>query len=261
MADHRQICRSARSVTLVFTSLKSDQMRPIQQNSNKNNNNNNNRSRGRNGGRKHVNPLSRNFESNGPDVKVRGNAAHIAEKYMQLARDAQSSGDSVMAENYLQHAEHYFRIVSAAQPQNGGAGQGDDLDDDMPEPHNRFSSPQPVQPQPESQQDNGEAQPQSGNPQRERDPRENREMRPPRTRPVAEAVVAEPAATTEAGGDGEEATPEVAADDEQRKVRERRPRRRRPVAEGGNDPAAAPQPEVGELPAFITAGGNSNAAE
>ena len=94
------------------------------------NQNNKNRQRGRNnnGGRKHVNPLSRNFESNGPDVKVRGNAAHIAEKYLQLARDAQSSGDPVLAENYLQHAEHYFRIVAAAQaqmladPGAGGAG-------------------------------------------------------------------------------------------------------------------------------------------
>ena len=88
-------------------------MRPNQQNNNKN------RSRGRNnnGGRKHGNPLSRNYESNGPDVKVRGNAAHVAEKYLQLARDAQSSGDSVMAENYLQHAEHYNRIIAAAQAQ------------------------------------------------------------------------------------------------------------------------------------------------
>src|ERR1700759_5814256 len=87
-------------------------MRPNQQN-------NKNRQRGRNnnGGRKHINPLSRNYESNGPDVKVRGNAAHVAEKYVQLARDAHASGDSVMAENYLQHAEHYYRIVSAAQPQ------------------------------------------------------------------------------------------------------------------------------------------------
>src|ERR1700712_3725302 len=91
-------------------------MRPNQQNNN-NNNNNKNRQRGRNnnGGRKHVNPLSRNFESNGPDVKVRGNAAHVAEKYLQLARDAQSSGDPILAENYLQHAEHYFRIVATAQ--------------------------------------------------------------------------------------------------------------------------------------------------
>ncbi|MGJ8529972.1 DUF4167 domain-containing protein [Maritalea sp.] len=83
----------------------------------------NNRSRGRGngggggGGRKNVNPLSRSYESNGPDVKVRGNPATIAEKYVQLARDAQASGDSVMAENYFQHAEHYFRIISAAQAQ------------------------------------------------------------------------------------------------------------------------------------------------
>ncbi len=73
------------------------------------------RSRGR--GRKPQNPLSRNYESNGPDVKIRGNASHIAEKYTTLARDAQSNGDSVMAENYFQHAEHYNRIVAAAQAQ------------------------------------------------------------------------------------------------------------------------------------------------
>lgn len=73
------------------------------------------RSRGR--GRKPQNPLSRNFESNGPDVKIRGNASHIAEKYSTLARDALASGDTVMAENYFQHAEHYNRIVAAAQAQ------------------------------------------------------------------------------------------------------------------------------------------------
>ena len=91
-------------------------MRPGQNN---NSNNNKNRSRGRNnnGGRKHLNPLSRNYESNGPDVKVRGNAAHVAEKYVQLARDAHASGDSVMAENYLQHAEHYYRIMAATAAQ------------------------------------------------------------------------------------------------------------------------------------------------
>ena len=73
------------------------------------------RSRGR--GRKQQNPLSRNFESNGPDVKIRGNASHIADKYTTLARDALSNSDSVMAENYFQHAEHYNRIVAAAQAQ------------------------------------------------------------------------------------------------------------------------------------------------
>ncbi|MGH6924651.1 MAG: DUF4167 domain-containing protein [Propylenella sp.] len=77
--------------------------------------NQNRRSRGRS--RKGPNPLTRSYESNGPDVKVRGTAAHIADKYMTLARDAVSSGDSVSAENYLQHAEHYNRIVMAAQAQ------------------------------------------------------------------------------------------------------------------------------------------------
>ena len=66
---------------------------------------------------KNQNPMSRVFESNGPDVKIRGNPSHIAEKYVQLARDAQSSGDPVAAENYYQHAEHYNRLIAAAQEQ------------------------------------------------------------------------------------------------------------------------------------------------
>jgi hypothetical protein len=74
------------------------------------------RMRGRNRNRGH-NPLTRVYESNGPDVKVRGTAHHIAEKYVQLARDAQSSGDPVTAEGYLQYAEHYFRLIAAAQAQ------------------------------------------------------------------------------------------------------------------------------------------------
>lgn len=77
----------------------------------------NQKSRSRGRSRKPQNPMSRNFESNGPDVKIRGNAAHIAEKYTTLARDCLSNGDRVIAENYLQHAEHYNRIVAAAQQQ------------------------------------------------------------------------------------------------------------------------------------------------
>jgi hypothetical protein len=80
------------------------------------------RGRGGNGGnggpgRKGPNPLTRSYESTGPDVKIRGTAHHIAEKYVTLARDAQSSGDRVLAENYLQHAEHYYRLIAAAQAQ------------------------------------------------------------------------------------------------------------------------------------------------
>lgn len=77
---------------------------------NRNNNNNNNNRRGQN-------PMTRVYESNGPDIKIRGTASHIAEKYLQLARDARSSGDPVAAENYYQHAEHYFRLIAAAQEQ------------------------------------------------------------------------------------------------------------------------------------------------
>ena len=77
----------------------------------------NKRMRGRNNHRKSHNPMVRVFESNGPDVKIRGNPSHIAEKYIQLARDAQASGDPIAAENYYQHAEHYYRVIASAQEQ------------------------------------------------------------------------------------------------------------------------------------------------
>jgi hypothetical protein len=85
----------------------------------------NKRQRGRN--RKSQNPANRSYESNGPDVKIRGNASHVAEKYVNLARDALSSGDTISGENYLQHAEHYFRIVSAnAQQAQARAAQAEE---------------------------------------------------------------------------------------------------------------------------------------
>jgi hypothetical protein len=84
----------------------------------RNNNHSHGHSQHHGGGhRKNHNPMARVYESNGPEVKIRGNPAHIAEKYMQLARDAQTSGDPVSAENYFQHAEHYFRLIAAAQEQ------------------------------------------------------------------------------------------------------------------------------------------------
>jgi hypothetical protein len=60
---------------------------------------------------------NRTFDSSGPEIKIRGSASHVYEKYLQLARDANSGGDRVMAENYLQHAEHYYRIMAAAAAQ------------------------------------------------------------------------------------------------------------------------------------------------
>lgn len=66
-------------------------------------------------------PMNRNhvFDSNGPDVRLRGTAQQLFEKYLQLGRDATSAGDRVMAESYFQHAEHYFRILNAMQVQQG----------------------------------------------------------------------------------------------------------------------------------------------
>jgi len=87
------------------------------------------RQRGRNrngggpsGGSKPQQNVNRAFDSNGPDnVKIRGHAQHVFEKYQQLARDAFSSGDRVLAENYLQHADHYFRVLRMLQPQRPAA--------------------------------------------------------------------------------------------------------------------------------------------
>ncbi|MDD4616302.1 MAG: DUF4167 domain-containing protein [Alphaproteobacteria bacterium] len=55
------------------------------------------------------------FDSNCGDLRVRGNAWQVHEKYQALARDATSSGDRILAENYSQHAEHYFRIIEAIE--------------------------------------------------------------------------------------------------------------------------------------------------
>ncbi len=93
------------------------------------------RARGRNGGRRGAN-RQQTFDSNGPSVRIRGNAFQVHEKYLGLARDAASSGDRIAAENYYQHAEHYFRLYSIDQEQrnerqaanaqsNDGQRQGD----------------------------------------------------------------------------------------------------------------------------------------
>jgi len=65
--------------------------------------------------RREPNPLTRSYDSRGPDIRIRGTALHVAERYLQLARDANTASNPVAAENYLQHAEHYFRLMAAAQ--------------------------------------------------------------------------------------------------------------------------------------------------
>src|SRR5262249_43432967 len=151
---------------------------------NRNNNNNNNR-RGQN-------PMTRVFESNGPDIKIRGTASHVAEKYVQLARDARSSGDPVAAENYYQHAEHYFRLIAAAQEQfrqNQPQPRSDEMvtedGDDDADGFSNFGqepgfAPQQQQPQPYMRDNNQRDQQREGGQPYQRDqqqPREHRDQR------------------------------------------------------------------------------------
>lgn len=85
------------------------------------------RGRGPNGGKKHsgggggggIPGRNHVFDSNGPDGRIRGNAHQVLEKYLALARDASSQGDRVAAENFYQHAEHYFRLINAQNQNNG----------------------------------------------------------------------------------------------------------------------------------------------
>ncbi len=67
------------------------------------------------GNRSNVPFRAQTFDSNGPDVRIRGNAYQVLEKYLALARDASASSDRVAAENFYQHAEHYFRLINANQ--------------------------------------------------------------------------------------------------------------------------------------------------
>jgi hypothetical protein len=92
------------------------------------------------------NNSNRSYESNGPNVKIRGTARHIAEKYLQLARDAHTASDPVAAENYLQHAEHYIRLIAAAQQAPRAPGEphpdamdGEDIHRGLPD---RFALPE-----------------------------------------------------------------------------------------------------------------------
>jgi hypothetical protein len=157
---------------------------------NRNNNNNNNRN---DGNRRGQNPMTRVFESNGPDIKIRGTASHVAEKYVQLARDARSSGDPVAAENYYQHAEHYFRLIAAAQeqfrqnqpqPRTENEMAPEDGEDEG-ESFSHFGQEPgfvPVQPQPFVPRDNNNN-PRDNNPrehQREGQPYQPRDQQPPR---------------------------------------------------------------------------------
>jgi hypothetical protein len=223
---------------------------------NRNNNNHNNNRRGQN-------PMTRVFESNGPDIKIRGTASHIAEKYLQLARDARSSGDPVAAENYYQHAEHYFRLIAAAQeqfrqsqPQHLQQQQprpdevmGEEGEDDG-ENFSSFGQEPGFVPQPQQQpymRDNGQ-QPREGQPYvRDQQPREHREHREHRPQQYQPQPQPQPAPADNGGVDRLPSfitgpQPQINGGYEGNGGGDRFPRRRR-RPHGGPRPEGVGQPE------------------
>jgi hypothetical protein len=162
-----------------------NQMRPGQKNRNQ---------RNKSGRKPMGNVVNRVYESAGPEGKVRGTPQQIIEKYLLLARDAQTSGDRVMAENFLQHAEHYIRLLGASQPANGeqrfqgdnrqlqGRADYEDRDEDegddepMSSEMQRFAPHQPPH-QPQSQPRQDQQPRQDREPRQDQQPREGREFR------------------------------------------------------------------------------------
>lgn len=195
------------------------------------------RMRGRNNNRRGSNPMTRVYESNGPDVKVRGTAHHIAEKYQQLARDAHSSGDYVAAENYYQHAEHYQRLIAALQGQMAtqpGFGREDEMEDDEMDDVGGYDAPQPnYQPREQNyQQRDG----QGGRDNQQRQPRDNRQNNNQQRRP-----------RDDEGGEGNYQPREYRGqrnrdDDQQGNYQPRQPREQRAPREEGAEGNYAARP-------------------
>jgi len=186
--------------------------------------------RGRNQRRRQGANPNRALDSNGPDVRIRGTANQIYDKYTALARDASSSGDRVKAENYLQHAEHYFRVIRSVQQ-----SQQQQQPQQQPQPQSDGDGDQPAvedgdeQPRKNTRRGNG----------RDRRPVENK---------AAENKAAEDKAT--GAGNGEETASDDAkakdagdasADEAPKKPRRRRVKRAAAEdADAGNDKEEAP---------------------
>ena len=105
---------------------------------------NSRRMRSRGNGKRHSNPRTQVFESNGPDGKIRGTAQQVLDRYLALARDASSAGDPISAESFFQFAEHYYRIMH-------GDGFGGDRFQSRPRqgPGDELTAPGEPQPEPQ----------------------------------------------------------------------------------------------------------------
>lgn len=183
--------------------------------------------------RKSQNPLTRVYESNGPDVKIRGTASHIAEKYIQLARDSQSSGDPVAAENYYQHAEHYFRLIATAQEQ---FRQQNPYQGNQQNPQGQQASPQGAAD--DNFDDDDDGQPFTG---------QNEPGFAPQP-PMPQGQLAQPQPFIP-----RDAQPFPPRDQHQPRPQQHQPQRQPYVQPSQN--SNSPAPDVTALPAFITGGG------
>lgn len=122
---------------------------------------NSKRSRGRSGGRRNTSPRHQSFDSNGPSIRIRGNAHQVYEKYIQLAHDANTAGDRVAAENMYQHAEHYFRIMNVDDGDSQQRGQNRSNESDQ-RPHQRNPQQGQDDPQPGAEPEAHAEQPTQG---------------------------------------------------------------------------------------------------
>jgi hypothetical protein len=179
------------------------------------------RGRGRRNNNSNHNNPNKHFESNGPDVRIRGSAQQILDKYMQYARDAHTSGDRIHAENYFQHAEHYLRVLAKLQPKE---------------------KPKPPQQDGETTQEAGQANASDDNTTKAEAPDQKESGRRPR-RPRQDAQTAksdDPLKVID--GDKAEAGTETKADapvEDAPKPRRRRTYKKRETSEG-DMPAAEP---------------------
>lgn len=223
----------------------------------------NGRGRGRNNNnRKNQNPLTRSFESNGPDVKIRGTPSHIAEKYVAMARDALSSGDPVLAENYLQHAEHYNRIIMTHREQQSSQGHdtisrhrnaGEPVDHDASSEEGvesaEASAPRGTEPQPTiptNDRGGDERRPQRRTPRRERNSdRERPKANADDSERAADGEQTAPPGRSSTNGRGGRRT-RYSQTDDQPEFLKRPVRRPRPVAEDAEEKAPVEKSDAAE---------------
>lgn len=179
--------------------------------------NNARRPRGRPNRKQHGPPRAHTFDSHGPDVRIRGNAPQIYDKYVTLARDATASGDRIAAEGYYQFAEHYFRIMNDSTDPRRPAQQPPPSDQQQPPRSDQQQTlAEPVPPPPQQEQ------PQVEWPQQPDD------------------ASGDAAGSTEAPEQVPGAAPAAAEDESPRRQPKGRPRGRRRTANGAKEPAEKP---------------------